>query len=40
MLVNETVYTRLTPEKVHQIVEEYRSQSEGLGVGKVAERGA
>jgi [NiFe] hydrogenase diaphorase moiety large subunit len=26
MLVNETVYTRLTPEKVHDIVESYKRQ--------------
>jgi NADH:ubiquinone oxidoreductase subunit E len=30
MLVNDTVYTRLTPERVHSIVNDYRSQSEGL----------
>jgi NADH:ubiquinone oxidoreductase subunit E len=29
MLVNETVYTRLTPEKVHDIVQEYRREQAG-----------
>jgi hypothetical protein len=34
MLVNETVYTRLTPEKVHEIVEGYRSTRDGQGSGQ------
>jgi [NiFe] hydrogenase diaphorase moiety large subunit len=38
MLVNETVYTQLTPDKVHDIVEEYRSQQEGHVTKRQAER--
>ncbi|MCL5734540.1 MAG: NAD(P)H-dependent oxidoreductase subunit E [Actinobacteria bacterium] len=38
MLVNETVYTQLTPGKVHDIVEEYKSQQEGHVTKRQAER--
>lgn len=40
MLVNETVYTQLTPEKVHAIVEEYRRHKEGDSVKQAVERGS
>jgi NADH:ubiquinone oxidoreductase subunit E len=40
MLVNETVYTQLTPDKVHEIVEVYRSQKEGHATRQTAERGS
>jgi NADH:ubiquinone oxidoreductase subunit E len=39
MLVNDTVYTRLTPEKVHEIIMEYRSQNEGYASSQAPERG-
>ncbi len=38
MLVNETVYTRLTPDKIHEIVQGYRHQREGLAADRPAER--
>lgn len=38
MLVNETVFTQLTPEKVHEIVESYRSEKDGHVTRRQAER--
>lgn len=38
MLVNETVYTQLTAEKVHDIIDDYRSQQEGHATRQSAER--
>jgi NADH:ubiquinone oxidoreductase subunit E len=38
MLVNETVYARLTPEIVHEIVDDYRSHKEGRATKQAPER--
>ncbi len=38
MLVNEKVYTRLTPSKVRAIAEEYRATAEEHGVQRIPER--
>jgi NADH:ubiquinone oxidoreductase subunit E len=38
MLVNEDVYSRLTPELVHDIVEDYRSHKEGQATKRAPER--
>ena len=40
MLVNEDVYTQLTPDGVHGIVEDYRRRQAGYGAGPASERGA
>jgi hypothetical protein len=40
MLVNETVYTRLTPEKVHDIVQAYRNEQAGEATRGATERGS
>ncbi len=40
MLVNETVYSRLTPEMVHEIVDDYRSHKEGRATKRAPERTA
>jgi NADH:ubiquinone oxidoreductase subunit E len=39
MLVNEEIHTKLTPDKVHAIVEDYRKQLKGLDSGRTPERG-
>ena len=39
MLVNETVYTQLTPEKVHDIIDDYRGLQQGHATKQAAERG-
>jgi [NiFe] hydrogenase diaphorase moiety large subunit len=37
MLVNEEVYTRLTPDKVHEIVGDYRKQAAAVAAGGAVE---
>ncbi len=36
MLVNEDIYTKLTPDKVHEIVEDYRKRLEDEAAGRAA----
>jgi NADH:ubiquinone oxidoreductase subunit E len=38
MLVNDQVYTELTPDKIHAIVNEYRVKAEQSGTQRAPER--